>query len=208
MARIRKTRMAKTGEDEDTVPATGDDAVVSPAGDIAADADAGEPAQVMARNVEESEAGASEDVVSGTGIDPVAASQPPAAGEHATGSAMDPAPVIVEAALAEEFEILDEFGKEGLEAVEEAANSLAGNFRKFAAETTSYSKEALDSRCAFAGELFRAKSLAAAIQIQIDFAKSAYVRRLAYLAKLSGLCWGLAGEAATRIEKAAAKAEG
>lgn len=130
----------------------------------------------------------------------------------------DPEVSIVEAAVTPEFEILEELGKEGLEALEElggeglqtaeaAVNSLGEGFWKFSAETANYTKESLDCGSAYLNELLRAKSLPAAVQIRIDYAKSSYVRLLNHLLKMNGLYWSLVEEASKSARKRLAKAE-
>ena len=78
----------------------------------------------------------------------------------------------------------------------------------FAAEATDYSKKSLESGSAFVEKLRRAKSLESAIQIQSDYAKSAYAEFVAYLVKMSDLYCNLFKRGSTPIEKAAAKIEG
>ena len=92
---------------------------------------------------------------------------------------------VIEAVFSPEFEVLEGLGKKGFEMAEAAASSLAGNFRKLADETAGYSQESLNIGYAFAGELRQAKSVVGALQIQIDFAKSAYVRLLDHFVKVS-----------------------
>jgi hypothetical protein len=126
--------------------------------------------------------------------------------------------VIVEAAVTPEFEILEELGKEELEtlnevgkeeleATESTASSFAEAFWKFAADAASYSKESLDGGSELYADLLRAKSPATAIQIQTDYAKSAYVRFLKHLLKMNGIYWKLVEEALKPVGGRPAKAE-
>ena len=78
----------------------------------------------------------------------------------------------------------------------------------FASEATDYSKKCLESGSAFVEKLRGAKSLESAIQIQSDYAKSAYAEFVAYLVKMSDLYCNLFKLSSTPIEKAAAKIEG
>ncbi len=107
-----------------------------------------------------------------------------------------------------DFENLQKLGNGGVEAAASAASSFAGSFQMFAAEATDYSKKSLESGSAFIEKLRGAKSLESAIQIQSDYAKSAYAEFLAYLVKMSDLYCNLFKRGATPIEKAAAKIEG
>ena len=106
-----------------------------------------------------------------------------------------------------DFENLQKLGNGGVEAAASAASSFAGRFQMFADEATDYSKKSLESGAAFIEKLRAAKSLESAIQIQNDYAKSAYAEFLAYLVKMSDLYCKLFKRGATPIEKAAAKIE-
>lgn len=75
----------------------------------------------------------------------------------------------------------------------------------FAAKATNYSKKALESGSAFIEKLRDTKSLESAIQIQSDYAKSAYAEYVAYLVKMSDLYCNLFERGSTPIEKAATK---
>jgi Phasin protein len=107
-----------------------------------------------------------------------------------------------------DFENLQKLGNGGVKAAASAASSFAGSFQMFADEATDYSKKSLESGSAFIEKLRAAKSLESAIQIQSDYAKSAYAEFLAYLVKMSDLYCNLFKRGATPIEKAAAKIEG
>jgi hypothetical protein len=110
--------------------------------------------------------------------------------------------------LQKEIENLQKLGNHGVEAAASAASSFAESFQMFAAEATDYSKKSLESRSAFIAKLRDAKSLESAIQIQSDYAKSAYAAFVAYLVKTSDLYCNLFKRGSTPIEKAAAKFEG
>jgi hypothetical protein len=86
-----------------------------------------------------------------------------------------------------------------------AASSFAGSFQMFAAEATDYWNKSLESGSAFIEKLCGAKSLESAIQIQSDYAKSAYAEFVAYLVKMSDLYCNLFKQDSKPIEKAAAK---
>ena len=86
-----------------------------------------------------------------------------------------------------EFEFQEQRGKEGFQAAETATMSLADRFRELASESASCTKEFLDCRYAFAGELRQAKSPAAAVEVQIDFVQAAYVRLLDHFMKPASL---------------------
>jgi len=125
---------------------------------------------------------------------------PPADGNN-------PMVAIVEAAVEPEFELLRELGKNGVAAASTASVSLAQGFREFANESASCTREILDCGYAFADELRQAKSLVVAVKVQIDFARSAYVRLLDHFSKMSGLYWSLLSQAcdAARTDQAKVK---
>src|SRR5262249_37255586 len=79
-----------------------------------------------------------------------------------------PMAAIVEAAVTPEFEVLEQIGREGLDAAGTAAVTFADHFRQFANESTACAKELLDSGYAFAGEIRQTKSPVAAAGLQID----------------------------------------
>jgi hypothetical protein len=128
-----------------------------------------------------------------------------AAGKGTAGASNDPLVAIVEGSVTPEIEILEELGKEGLKAADTAVLSLAERFRELASESTSCTKELLDSSYAFAGELRQAKSPAAAVEVQIDFARLAFVRLLDHFLKMSGLYWDLLRQACELTETEPAK---
>lgn len=128
-----------------------------------------------------------------------------AADDTAAGGGNDPMIAIVEAAVNPEFEFLEGLGKEGLQAAETATNSLAERFRELASESASCTKEFLDCGYALAGELWQAKSPVAAVEVQIDFVRSAYVRLLDHFLKLSGLYWNLLRQACDAAEMEATR---
>jgi hypothetical protein len=122
--------------------------------------------------------------------------------DHPVVETSEDHPVVVD------FENLQKLGNGGVEAAASAARSLVGSFRMFAAEATDYSKKSLESGSDFIEKLRGAKSLESAIQIQGDYAKSAYAEFVAYLVKMSDLYCNLFKQGSTPIGKAAAKIDG
>jgi hypothetical protein len=146
-----------------------------------------------------------EDPLAATGEDPVVETGKASVAETsetAVAETREEHPVVMD------FENLQKPGNGGVEAAASAASSFAGRFQMFADEATDYSKKSLESGSAFIEKLRGAKSLESAIQIQSDYAKSAYAEFLAYLVKMSDLYCNLFKRGATPIEKAAAKIEG
>jgi hypothetical protein len=217
--RTPKTRRAKTGENENRVTKTGNDVETPPVGDSATDIQGDESLQAVARTLEESVAGSSEETPSDTkiasaippleeiGAEPAPLSLASNAGETKPESSVDPVAGIVEAALAEDFEVLEELGKEGLKAAKSAASSFSQSLQMFATETRDYTNNCFESRAAFVGALLGAKSMQSAVQIQTSYAMSARARFLAHAMKMSELYWGLPGVALKPAEKVTAKAD-
>jgi phasin family protein len=105
------------------------------------------------------------------------------------------------------FDEIQKFGKEQLEAASSVAASLAKGFQTIAAETTDYSKKSLESNSAYVEKLLGAKSLDNAIQIQSEYAKSAYEGFVAQATKIGELYTSLAKEAFKPVESALAKVQ-
>ncbi|HUZ90537.1 MAG TPA: phasin family protein [Methylocella sp.] len=137
-----------------------------------------------------------------TGREPIPETKEDSAIEE---SNVDPVAGIVEAALAGDFEVLEELGNEGVKAAESVARSYSGSFQMFATETADYAKQCFENRAAFAGALLGAKSFESAVQLQTSYAKSAYASFLAHLMKMNGLYWNLLGEASKPIQKVTAR---
>jgi hypothetical protein len=105
------------------------------------------------------------------------------------------------------FDEIQKFGKEQLEAASSVAASLAKGFQTIAAETTDYSKKSIESNSAYVEKLLGAKSLDNAIQIQSEYAKSAYEGFVAQATKIGELYTILAKEAFKPVETVFAKVQ-
>lgn len=105
------------------------------------------------------------------------------------------------------FDEFQKFGKEQLEAASTVAASLAKGLQTIAAETTDYSKKSIESNSAYVEKLLGAKSLDNAIQIQSEYAKSAYEGFVAQATKLGELYANLAKEAFRPVESVFAKVQ-
>jgi len=105
------------------------------------------------------------------------------------------------------FEDLQKYGKDQLEVATTVAASLAKGLQSIAAEATDYSKKSMEHSSAYVEKLVGAKSLDSAIQIQTDFAKSAYEGLVAQATKMGELYSALAKEAFKPVEGAIAKAQ-
>ncbi len=105
------------------------------------------------------------------------------------------------------FDEFQKFGKEQLEAASSIASSLAKGFQTIAAETTDYSKKSIESNSAYVERLLGAKSLDNAIQIQSEYAKSAYEGFVAQATKIGELYSNLAKEAFKPVDSVFAKVQ-
>jgi phasin family protein len=105
------------------------------------------------------------------------------------------------------FDEFQKYGKEQLEAASTVAASLAKGLQTIAAETTDYSKKSLENSSTFIEKILGAKSLDNAIQIQSEYAKSAYEGFVAQATKIGELYTSLAKEAFKPVESAFAKVQ-
>jgi hypothetical protein len=104
------------------------------------------------------------------------------------------------------FEEIQKFGKQQIEAVTAKSASLTKGLQEIASESSEYSKKAFAASSAVVEKLLGAKSVETAIQIQSEFAKSAYEGFVAQATKINALCTKLATEAFKPSETIAAKA--
>ncbi len=105
------------------------------------------------------------------------------------------------------FDEFQKFGKGQLEAASMAAGSLAKGFQSIAAETADYSKKSLEANSAYVEKLLGAKSLDDAIQIQSEYAKSAYEGFVSQATTIGELYTNLAKEAFRPVESMIAKVQ-
>jgi phasin family protein len=104
------------------------------------------------------------------------------------------------------IEDFQKFSKQQLEAVNAAATTVAKGLQEIAAESSEYSKKSFAASSAVVEKLIGAKSVETAIQIQTEFAKSAYEGFVAQANKLSEIYTKLATETFKPVETAFAKA--
>jgi hypothetical protein len=103
-------------------------------------------------------------------------------------------------------EELQKFGKQQIEAATAVTTSLSKGLQEIAVETTDYSKKTIAANTSVLEKLLGAKSIETAIQIQTDFAKTAYEGFVAQTTKVGELYAKLAKEAFMPIESAYVKA--
>lgn len=105
------------------------------------------------------------------------------------------------------LEEMQKFSKDQMDTATAAATSLTKGVQQIAAEATDYSKKSLETSSQFVEKLFGAKSLDTAIQIQSDYAKTAYESFVAQATKFGELYTSLAKDAFKPVEQAVAKAQ-
>jgi hypothetical protein len=98
---------------------------------------------------------------------------------------------------------VQKLGKEQFEAVSAAAAAVTKGWQSIAAETTDYSKKSFEKSRVLAEKLIAVKKLDEALQLQSDYAKSAYEDFLAEATKLGELYTSMAKEVFKPIESAA-----
>lgn len=103
------------------------------------------------------------------------------------------------------FDELQKAGKEQLETASSVAASLSKGLRTIAADTTDFSKDAIEANSAYVEELMSVKSLEELVRIQSEFAKSNYDRLTAQASKISELYTNLAKDVLKPAEAAFAK---
>ncbi|HEY8579747.1 MAG TPA: phasin family protein [Beijerinckiaceae bacterium] len=105
------------------------------------------------------------------------------------------------------IEDMQKFGKENFDAAAAATATLTKSVQQIAAEATEYSKKSVENATQAFEKLIGAKSLDGAIQVQSDYAKSAYEAFVAQSTKMGELYTGLAKEMFKPVETAVAKVQ-
>lgn len=104
------------------------------------------------------------------------------------------------------IEEIQKFGKDQFDSASATATTFTKGVQEIAAEATEYSKKSLEDSTALVEKLLGAKTLDTAIQLQSDFAKSAYEGWVAKATKFGELYTNLAKEIFKPVEAAFAKA--
>ena len=100
------------------------------------------------------------------------------------------------------FEDFQKFSKDQMEAVTAVATTVTKGLQEIATESTDYSKKAFADNTAVMEKLLGAKSVETAIQIQTEYAKSAYEGFVAQATKINELFAKVAGEAFKPVQTA------
>ena len=105
----------------------------------------------------------------------------------------------------EEFQ---NFSKSQLEAATQSATALSSGFQQLLTEAADYSKKSLESSSSALQSLMGSRSIQSAIQVQMDFAKSALETAVAESTKVTGLMSATAQNVFKPLEGAFAQAKG
>ncbi|MBV8792492.1 MAG: phasin family protein [Pseudolabrys sp.] len=109
--------------------------------------------------------------------------------------------------MVKNFEDLQQVGKDNVEIAMKSFDALTKGSQAIAVEVADYSKKAFETGTAALEKLFGVKSLDKAIELQTDYAKSAYEGFVAEATKLGELYADLAKEAYKPYETLLAKAK-
>jgi hypothetical protein len=109
--------------------------------------------------------------------------------------------------MVKNFEDLQTVGKENVDATLKSFGALSKSGQAIAVELADYSKKAFQDGSAALEKLFGVKSLDKAIEVQTEYAKTAYEGFVAEATKLSGLYSDLAKETYKPFEGMFARAK-
>ncbi len=100
------------------------------------------------------------------------------------------------------IEDIQKFSKERMDVATKAAANFTKGVQQIAVESADYSRKSLEQSTAALEQLFGAKSIDKAIEIQSDYAKTAYEGFVSQATKISELYTNLAKDAFTPITTA------
>jgi hypothetical protein len=109
--------------------------------------------------------------------------------------------------MVKNFEDLQQVGKENVEVALKSFGTLSKGGQAIAVEVADYSKKAFEDGTAALEKLFGVKSVEKAIELQTDYAKTAYEGFVAEATKLGELYADLAKESYKPFETILAKAK-
>ncbi len=103
------------------------------------------------------------------------------------------------------FETAQEAAKKNLDLAVKSLSSAAKSIQDITSETTNYTKKAFEHSSSTIETLVGAKSVEKALEVQADYAKSAYDGFVAYSTKVGSLLTDLSKEAIKPLEAAVSK---
>jgi len=107
--------------------------------------------------------------------------------------------------MVKNFEDVQKLGKDNMDATLTSLGVLSKGFQAIAVEMADYTKQAFEDGTAAAEKMFGAKSLDKAVEVQSNYAKTAYEHFVAQATKFGELSAGLAHEAYKPFEAAMTK---
>jgi hypothetical protein len=105
------------------------------------------------------------------------------------------------------FEDFQKTAKDNMDAVSKAFGSYTKNAQTIATEAADYAKKAYEANTAHVEKLFGVKTLDKVVELNTEFAKSAYEGFVAQSTKISNLYADFAKDAMKPVEAAFAKAK-
>ena len=107
--------------------------------------------------------------------------------------------------MAQNFEDVQKLGKDGLDSAVKAMTALTKGYQAIAAELVDYTKKSFEDGSASMEKIAAVKSLDKALELQSDYAKSAYEAAVARATKIGELYTDLFKEVFKPYETAMAK---
>ena len=106
------------------------------------------------------------------------------------------------------FDELQKLGKDNMDIAMKSFGAVSKGMQAIAVEVADYSKKSFEEGSAAAEKLFGAKSLETAIEIQSDYAKTAYEGFVAGATRIGELCADLTKESYKPFESYLGKVNG
>ena len=103
------------------------------------------------------------------------------------------------------FDKAQTFGKEQMEALTASSAAFTKGWQSIAAETSDYTKKSFEKSCELAEKMVAVKKMDEAVQLQTEFAKSAYEDFVAGATKIGEIYTAMAKDAFKPFEAAARK---
>ena len=106
------------------------------------------------------------------------------------------------------IEDFQKFSKDQFDAATQSATALSNGVQQIVAEASDYSKKSFETSTDLMQKLFGTKSFETAIQIQMDYAKSAYESAVSEATKIGGIVTTTTQDVLKPIEAIVSQAQG
>ena len=106
------------------------------------------------------------------------------------------------------IEDFQKFSKDQFDAATQSATALSNGVQQIVAEASDYSKKSFETGTDLVQKLFGSRSIETAMQIQIDYAKSAYETAMSEASKIGGIVTATTQDVLKPIESIMAQAQG